>query len=608
VISKLHRRTRRSALTISIAAAASLVVLSLSPVASSASLRPDSSRPGVTQHTASKATSSQRGGILYMLGSGDVDYMDPNVSYYTVGYEALRMFSRNILNYPAVAGQTTSVVPDLATSMPTVSDGGLVYTVTIRTGAMWNTTPARQVTGADAVRGLERTCNPQEPFGGVTDFEYLIAGMQTFCTAFLAVKPSVANIKAFLATHSISGVTATGNSVSYKLVHPTSYFDDILALDAFAPAPVEDLSYLPASAAFAQHTISDGPYEIQSYNPTRSIVFVRNPAWKASTDPISKAYVDEIKVNETDSATSVQQQLQTNSSSADLAWGDTPVPAAQLPALLASHSSQLVLGSTYGLDPYVLFNQMSPNENKAMQNVKIRQAISYAIDRAALIKDAGGPQASPALTQLLAPTAIGYSNFDDYPYNPSKAMAVLKPLHLSLKFLYQADNSGQVKMFQTIQFELSSVGVTVTGVGVPQADIYAKYYEVQSVAKSGTWDIGFGQWFPDWYGVNDSDSFLQPTYDGDAFPPAGSDFGFENDAKVNAWINQAVVATSTTQAAKLWNEVDHQLLADAAAYPIDDPSFATYYASQVHNTVFVPQIQAIDPTNVWLSSNDRQNA
>ena len=50
--------------------------------------------------------------------------------------------------------------------------------------------------------------------------------------------------------------------------------------------------------------------------------------------------------------------------------------------------------------------------------------------------------------------------------------------------------------------------MTVTGVGVPQADIYAKYYEVPSVAKSGTWDIGFGQWFPDWYGVNDSDLSL----------------------------------------------------------------------------------------------------
>lgn len=601
--SDLLARRRRLALALSIAVSASLVGFGALPAASSAATHP------VASHvTSPKATSSKYGGILYMLGSGDVDWMDPNVSYYTVGYEALRMFSRNLLNYPAIPGKTTSVVPDLATSMPKVSDHGLAYTLTIRKGAMWNTSPPRQVTGADAVLGLERTCNPQEPFGGVTDFEYLIAGMQSFCSAFLKVKPSVPGIKAFLATHSISGVTAKGLTVTYRLVHPTSYFDDLLAMVSFNPAPVEDLNYLPGSAAFAQHTYSDGPYEIQSYTPERSIVFVRNPAWKASSDPISKAYVDEIKINETVSATSVQQQLQTNSATADLAWGDTPVPPAQLPALLASHNPQLVMGSTYGLDPYVLFNQVSPNEHKAMANLKVRQAISYAIDRSALVKDAGGPQASPPLSQLLAPTAIGYSNFDDYPYNPAKAKAVLEPLHLKLKFLYQADNPTQVKMFQTIQFELSNVGVSLQGVGVPQADIYAKYYEVPSVAHDGTWDLGFAQWFPDWYGANDSDSYLQPTFDGDAFPPAGSDFGWENDAKVNTWINDAIVAPTTAQAAKLWAEVDRQILADAAAYAIDDPAFPTYFASQVHNAVFVPQIQAIDPTNVWLSPNDRQNA
>ena len=45
------------------------------------------------------------------------------------------------------------------------------YTVTIRTGAMWNTSPPRQVTAADAVLGLKRSCNPVQPFGGLPDFE-----------------------------------------------------------------------------------------------------------------------------------------------------------------------------------------------------------------------------------------------------------------------------------------------------------------------------------------------------------------------------------------------------------------------------------------------------
>ena len=67
----------------------------------------------------SSAGTPQRGGTLTMLGTGDVDYMDPNVSYYTTGYLALRMFSRQLLTYPAVQGQTTTIVPDLvATLLP----------------------------------------------------------------------------------------------------------------------------------------------------------------------------------------------------------------------------------------------------------------------------------------------------------------------------------------------------------------------------------------------------------------------------------------------------------------------------------------------------------
>ena len=60
-----------------------------------------------------------------MLGTGDVDYMDPNISYYTTGYLALRMWSRQLLTYPAIPGQTTSIVPDLATAVPTTSNGGI---------------------------------------------------------------------------------------------------------------------------------------------------------------------------------------------------------------------------------------------------------------------------------------------------------------------------------------------------------------------------------------------------------------------------------------------------------------------------------------------------
>src|SRR5436190_7357691 len=92
------------------------------------------------------------GGTLNVLGASDTDYLDPNISYYPIGFSLFRQFSRQLYSYAAVAGQTDRAVPDLATDMPTISSDGLTYTVTIRAGAMWNTAPARQVTAADVVR------------------------------------------------------------------------------------------------------------------------------------------------------------------------------------------------------------------------------------------------------------------------------------------------------------------------------------------------------------------------------------------------------------------------------------------------------------------------
>ncbi|MBO0731899.1 MAG: hypothetical protein J2P57_21750, partial [Acidimicrobiaceae bacterium] len=503
----------------------------------------------------SSAGKPVRGGTLNMVGTGDVDFMDPNISYYTTGYLGLRMWSRQLLTYPAIPGKTTSVAPDLATALPTTANGGisadgLTYKLTIRKGAMWDTKPPRQVTAADEVRGIERTCNPAQPFGGLPDFETLISGFETFCTAFQKTPANVAAIKAFISSHSISGVQVDPSNpltVVFHLTRPATYFPSQLAIPALSPAPVEYLAYLPASNALAQHTISDGPYQIQSYTPTKSIVFVRNPAWNAATDTIRKAYVDRIVVTETGNQQQILQELKTSTPSVDMGW-DSPVPTADVPALLSAKDSKLALGPTFGTDPYVLFDMASPNNNKALANVAVRQALEYAINRSFLVQDDGGPKVAPPLTHILPPGIVGSRQFDMYPYNPQKAKQMLASalpgVHLHLKVLYQASLDFEVKMFQTIQANLSQIGISVTGVSTPSADFYTKYLEVPSVGKQGVWDLALAQWFPDWYG-NAALSFFNPLFSGSpSFPPEGSNFGFYNDAKTNALIQQAAGAKS----------------------------------------------------------------
>jgi peptide/nickel transport system substrate-binding protein len=554
-----------------------------------------------------------KGGTLNMLGQGDVDFMDYNVSYYAIGYLGQRPWVRGLYAYPATPGKTTTVAPDLATALPTVSNSGKTWTVTIRSGAMWDSSPARQVTAADALLGLKRSCNPTQPFGGLPDFEALIVGYQTFCDGFAKVSSaSVSAIKNYIDTHQISGVKASGLTISYTLVHPASYFPFMLNLDAFNPAPVESLNYLPGSAPGAQHTIADGPYKVQSYVPTRSIVYVRNPVWKASTDPIRKAYVNEIKVSETGNEPAIQQQLQTNTAAASMEFDAFP-PIGAVPGLAAQMKQGLNhnfnLGPEYATNPYIVFNTVSPNNNAALKKVAVRQALSYGIDRAHLLTDNGGPTQGSALTHVL-PTGINGAqdvpaSYNPYPYNVTKAKQMLAAAGykngLNLILLYRPSSTVETKMAQTLQSDLATFGVKIKLLSATPADFYVKYLEVPSVAKRGVWDLSLAGWGPDWYG-DAAASFFQPLFSGPAsYPPVGSNFGFYSNPAVTSLISKGASAASASAAATIWGQADEDVMKDAPFYPIVDPNLPLYHASYVHNAVYMPTFEQFDPTNVWLS-------
>lgn len=362
---------------------------------------------------------------LYMLGVGDVDYMDPNVTYYSGGYLGLRMWSRQLYTYPATPGKTTKPAPDLASGAPQVSADGKTVTVHLRSGVKWNTKPARPVTASDLVLGVKRSCNPVQPFGGMPDFQNLLQGYTKFCSAFAkkaGKSPTAASLKKAIQSTQLPAVTApNASTVVYHLTHPSPYFTSMLTLPAIStPAPVESLNYLPASAQYAQHTISDGPYQVASYSPTKQIVFTKNPAWSQSTDPIRKQNFDKIVVNETGQQPAIQQQLETGSPTADMEW-DTFPPPNQVPQLKAKNDPNLTLSPTSSSNPYIVFNTASPNNNGALKNPAVRRALSMAISRKALIKVLGGPLLNKSLSHVLPAEIFGSKNFDLYPYNPAKA-------------------------------------------------------------------------------------------------------------------------------------------------------------------------------------------
>ena len=437
-----------------------------------------------------------KGGTLNMLGDGDLDYMDYNASYYTIGYQTERMWQRGLYAYPAEAGKTLVAAPDLATALPTVTDGGKTVTVTIRQGAMWNTSPARQVTAADVILGMKRACNPTPThFGGLADYEAIVVGYSTFCTGFQKVSPTnLTAINNYMNKHQISGVSASGETLTIHLTQPAAYLSGAMTMDSFAPAPIESEKYLPGSAQSAQHMIADGPYQITSYVPGKSIKFDRNPAWQASSDPIRKAYVNAINITETGNPTTIQQVLQTNSSAGGMEYDAFP-PVESLAGLVqqmkAGTTHNMNLGPTGGSNPYLVFNTISPNNNKALGNTKVRQAISMAINRTHLIQDLGGPEVAPQLTHIL-PTGIGGSedipaSFDPFPYNPSKAKSLLKAAGksgLTITLPSSTAAPGMLESATAFAQQARAAGVTINVNNGPAGSYFGTQYLKQNFAQT----------------------------------------------------------------------------------------------------------------------------
>jgi peptide/nickel transport system substrate-binding protein len=572
-----------------------------------------SSATNASSPTGSGAATS--GGTLKIVGSGDVDHLDPASAYYTATYTLERAFTRQLVSYPASNDITTAstVAADLATEVPSTSNGGIsadgkTYTFHLRPDAMWNTSPPRAVTSQDVARGLQRICNPASPAGAVGYYQNTIEGMKAFCAGFAKVDAaSPSAMAAYMAKNPIAGVaTPDATTVVITLTQPANDFLNIMALPFASAAPVEYLAYVPDGAQFRSHTLSDGPYQITSYQAGRSIQLDKNPAWTQASDPIRHQYVNAISVTEGQSSDqAVQQQLQAGT--ADLSW-DLPVPTADIPALTAAKDPNFAVFPSASTNPYLVFNLISPNNGGALSKVAVRQALEYAVDKTALGQIYGGPTLNTPLDQVIPPGQGGYQQFDLYPTpdhkgDPAKCKSMLAaagyPNGLTLTDV--ARNSGNhPAVAQSIQADFKACGVTTKIVPVSQGDYYGKYLNSPSATKAGTWDISEPGWIADWYG-NNGRSFIAVLFDGRTYGPNTVDYGDYNSPAVNALIDQALAAPTADAAAALWHEADMAIMKDAAFIPFQTQKVPVYHSTRVKNATWSPFSQSYDVTNLWLS-------
>jgi len=557
----------------------------------------------------------QRGGTLVMLGQSDIFNLDTVSAYYTVSSMLERMFTRQLFSYgdPTGAAAPPPVVPDIATAVPTTSnggitDGGKTITIHLRSGVKWNSSPPRQVTAADFVREFKMLCNPSSPVGAPGYFTATIEGMASYCTGFAKAPGTVSGIASYVNSHSLPGVVATAPlTLTFHLLSSTPDFPYILTMGFCSARPIEYMNYVPDSAPFRQHTLSDGPYEITSYVATKSFTLARNPAWSPSTDPNRHAYVNKITVTEGLTSDNVQQQLQAGTG--DMEWDVTP-PAQNLPSLMSTHNSGLVIGPTaagpasISLGTYLTLNQYAgPFTSKL-----VREAVAYGVNKNAIVQILGGKSIASMTSQLVLPGNVGYiPNYNPFPDNngagdPAKAKQLLAQAGktgVTLKLLYSTTDPAP-RVAQALQSSLDAAGFHVQLVPVTQSDFYGKYLTVPATAKRDVWDLAAPGWIPDWFG-NNGRSTIVPLL---TQPGLGSnDFGGYTSSTVNSFINAALSAPNAAAAAQNWQKADSAAMQDVANVPVNVQKWPIFHSARVHGCNFFWFGLNCDPTNVWLSGS-----
>jgi len=552
------------------------------------------------------------GGTLRIIGSSDVEHLDPSSVASVGAYGLARTFARTLFGTRASNDfqETLPVRPDAAERVPTRENGGVTkdrrtYTVRLREGVRWNTKPPRPVTAQDFVRGFERLCNPAAPSAGKGYFISTLKGMDEFCRGYGDVNAKdPAAMAAYQRDHGIEGVRAKDErTLVFKLVRPASDFLNLLTLPYTAAAPKEYDAYVPDGAEFRQHTVSNGPYQITEYRPGLSYQLTHNPAWQAGSDPLRERHVAKIRITlGQDSPEAVQQQIEQGT--ADLAW-DQPVPTSAIPRL--EDDPRFAIRETPNNSPYLVFNTRSPNNGGALGRREVRQALEYAIDRSALIKIVGGPSVARPLHTVIPPGNSGYAAADHYPTSgesgdPAKCRELLgKTGHgkLTLKFPYRT-NSVHKLLAQSIAENLDACGVGTDLVADSGGSFYAGTLGTPARGREGEWDIAAPGWVPDWYG-NNGRSIIQPLFDGRAYGQNSTNYGGYDNPQVNALIDAALTAPDAQHAAGYWQQADQKIMQDAAIVPLLDRAQTLFHSSRVHGALYLPTTAAYDYTRLWLS-------
>jgi peptide/nickel transport system substrate-binding protein len=329
----------------------------------------------------------KEGGTLRMgIPAEQIDSLDPAFTGVAGTTTVVRATCAGLMTTPDKPFPEGSLVtPELARALPKITDGGRTYTFTLRKGLRFST--GAPVTAADVAFTINRILQPALKAYAAESFADIVGAR-----AVLAGKAK-----------SASGIVARGNRLTIRLTKPVGAFTARVGLAACVlphtlPADPEGVK-APVPAA--------GPYFVAEYVPGDHIVLERNAFYRGSRP----RHLDRIDVDLTRDAPSLLAAV--DKGELDYGW----VPTADYGDRAAEFRRKYGLNRTRFFSiPASFLRYFVLNTSRPLfrDNVGLRQAVNFAVDRKALLRERG-PLAGTLTDQYLPPGLPGFRDEHIYP-------------------------------------------------------------------------------------------------------------------------------------------------------------------------------------------------
>jgi peptide/nickel transport system substrate-binding protein len=496
------------------------------------------------------------GNTLRVVTPAPPDSLDPAISYMAVSWQMMFNTYDSLLTYRKESGtKGAELVPDLATSMPQVLDGGKTYRFTMVKGVKFAPPVNREVLPSDLKYSIERVLRMASPGSG---FYMVLEGAEP-----------VAAGKA----QQISGIVIddAARTIEFRLTRPDATFLYVLALQ-FSSAipkgtPLRDMT----TEGLVPGT---GPYMFTEYVPLRRIRMVRNPNFRQWSENVPNGYVDgvtvQLGVDPENGVTLIKR------GKADYLLG--AIPRSKMPELLndsewKQHVSIVASTST----SYIFMDSRNPPFN----NVKMRQAINWAIDRRAMVKLSGGTGV-PSST-ILPTNMPGYRDHKLYAGGPdmdrAKQLVAESGMTPGNIEIWCRTTAPQPDMAVYLQGVLTELGFTPSVKCVDPANYFTLVGNASTKAA-----IGFGNWGMDF---PEGSNFIDVLLNGKRITPEHSN-NLSWYSGADTEIERANRLTDQDARNQAWGDLDEQIMKDAAWAPYSHPLSYSLTGKRVTNLTHSP--------------------